>query len=195
MQSKFFAFMSRMKYINRWSLMRNTVTENIAEHSLNVSMIAHCLALIENKLYGGNYNEYKIGMLGVYHETSEVITGDLPTPIKYFSAQMRDSYKAIEKIANDQLIATLPKEFQDDFDAIINADEKEYALVKRADKITAYIKCIEELACGNNEFKKAEKSILAELKTCEEKSVKYFLDVFIPAYKMSLDELGGRDII
>lgn len=174
--------------------MRNTVTENIAEHSLNVSMIAHCLALIENKLYGGNYNEYKIGMLGVYHETSEVITGDLPTPIKYFSEQMRDSYKAIEKIANDQLIATLPKEFQDDFDTIINADEKEYALVKRADKITAYIKCIEELACGNKEFVKAEKSILAELNSCEEKSVKYFLDVFIPAYKMSLDELGGKII-
>ena len=105
MQSKFFAFMSRMKYINRWSLMRNTVTENIAEHSLNVSMIAHCLALIENKLYGGNYNEYKIGMLGVYHETSEVITGDLPTPIKYFSAQ--HSIFVMQFLINYQQFQTL----------------------------------------------------------------------------------------
>ena len=193
MKSKFFAFMSRMKYINRWSLMRNTVVENIAEHSLNVCMIAHCLALIENKLYGGSYNEYKIGMIGAYHETSEVITGDLPTPIKYFSKEMRDSYKAIEKTANDTIIATLPEEFIPDFEPIINADAEEYKLVKCADKLTAYIKCIEETACGNNEFKKAEKILLAEVKELPFKSVKYFLDVFIPAYKDSLDELGGRE--
>lgn len=189
MQSKFFAFMSRMKYINRWSLMRNTTTENIAEHSLNVSMIAHCLALIENKYNGGNYNEYKIGMMGAYHETSEVITGDLPTPIKYFSPEMRDSYKAIEKNANDRIIATLPDDFIADFDSIINADENEYKLVKYADKITAYIKCIEELATNNNEFASAEKSILSQLQEYDSFSVNYFLKVFIPAFKLSLDEL------
>ena len=155
MQSKFFAFMARMKFVNRWSLMRNTTTENIAEHSLNVSMIAHCLALIENKFYGGQYDVFKIGMMGAYHETSEVITGDLPTPIKYFSKEMRDSYKSVEKIANDTLLATLPEELVSDFDELINANEEEYRLVKYADKLTAYIKCIEETACGNTEFRQA----------------------------------------
>ncbi|MBO5223297.1 MAG: 5'-deoxynucleotidase [Clostridia bacterium] len=192
MQSKFFAFMARMKFVNRWSLMRNTTTENIAEHSLNVSMIAHCLALIENKFYGGKYDVFKIGMIGAYHETSEVITGDLPTPIKYFSKEMRDSYKSVEKIANDTLLATLPKDFVADFDELINASEEEYLLVKYADKLTAYIKCIEETACGNSEFKQAGASILLELKSFNSKSVDYFLEVFIPAYSMTLDELGGR---
>ena len=192
MQSKFFAFMARMKFVNRWSLMRNTTTENIAEHSLNVSMIAHCLALIENKFFGGSYNEYKIGMIGAYHETSEVITGDLPTPIKYFSKEMRESYKSVEKIANDTLLATLPPELIEDFDTLINASEEEYKLVKYADKLTAYIKCIEETACGNSEFKQAGKSILAELQSFKSKSVDYFLQVFIPAYSLTLDELGGR---
>ena len=192
MQSKFFAFMARMKFVNRWSLMRNTTTENIAEHSLNVSMIAHCLALIENKFYGGQYDVFKIGMMGAYHETSEVITGDLPTPIKYFSKEMRDSYKSVEKIANDTLLATLPEELVSDFDELINANEEEYRLVKYADKLTAYIKCIEETACGNTEFRQAGKSILSELKSFKSESVNYFLKVFIPAYSMTLDELGGR---
>jgi 5'-deoxynucleotidase len=192
MQSKFFAFMARMKFVNRWSLMRNTTTENIAEHSLNVSMIAHCLAVIENKFFGGQYDAFKIGMMGAYHETSEVITGDLPTPIKYFSKEMRDSYKSVEKIANDTLLATLPQELLVDFDELINANEEDYILVKYADKLTAYIKCIEETACGNSEFKQAGKSILAELKSFKSKSVNYFLEVFIPAFSMTLDELGGR---
>ncbi len=192
MQSKFFAFMARMKYVNRWSLMRNTTTENIAEHSLNVAMIAHCLATIENKFYGGQYDAFKIGMMGAYHETSEVITGDLPTPIKYFSKEMRDSYKSVEKIANDTLLATLPQELLPDFDELINTSEEEYCLVKYADKLTAYIKCIEETTCGNTEFKQAGKSILAELKSFKSNSVNYFLKVFIPAYSMTLDELGGR---
>ncbi len=192
MQSKFFAFMARMKFVNRWSLMRNTTTENIAEHSLNVSMIAHCLALIENKFYGGQYDVFKIGMIGVYHETSEVITGDLPTPIKYFSKEMRDSYKSVEKIANDTLLATLPQEFVVDFDELINADDEEYLLVKYADKLAAYIKCIEETSCGNTEFRQAGESILSELKSFNSGSVNYFLEVFIPAYSMTLDELGGR---
>lgn len=192
MQSKFFAFMARMKFVNRWSLMRNTTTENIAEHSLNVSMIAHCLAVIENKFYGGKYDAFKIGMIGAYHETSEVITGDLPTPIKYFSKEMRDTYKGVEKVANDTLLSTLPKELFSDFDELINAGEEDYKLVKYADKLTAYIKCIEELACGNNEFKQAGKSLLKELKSFNSNSVNYFLEVFIPSYSMTLDELGGR---
>jgi 5'-deoxynucleotidase len=155
-------------------------------------MIAHCLAVIENKFFGGQYDAFKIGMMGAYHETSEVITGDLPTPIKYFSKEMRDSYKSVEKIANDTLLATLPQELLVDFDELINANEEDYILVKYADKLTAYIKCIEETACGNSEFKQAGKSILAELKSFKSKSVNYFLEVFIPAFSMTLDELGGR---
>ena len=190
MESKFFAFMSRMRFIDRWSLMRNTFRENNAEHSLMTAFIAHGLAVIENEKFGGSFDACKIGMIGAYHEASEVITGDMPTPIKYFSPEMRDAYKSVESVARETILSTLPDEFRGDYDEVINATPEEYRLVKYADKLTAYIKCVEETANGNSEFKKAAKSIEKELRAYKSKSVDYFLDTFVPPFALTLDDLS-----
>lgn len=190
MESKFFAFMSRMRFIDRWSLMRNTFRENNAEHSLMTAFIAHGLAVIENEKFGGSFDACKIGMIGAYHEASEVITGDMPTPIKYFSPEMRDAYKSVESVARETILSTLPEEFRGEYDGIINATPEEYRLVKYADKLTAYIKCVEETANGNSEFKKAAKSIEKELLAYKSKSVDYFLDTFVPPFALTLDDLS-----
>lgn len=190
MESKFFAFMSRMRFIDRWSLMRNTFRENNAEHSLMTAFIAHGLAVIENEKFGGSFDACKIGMIGAYHEASEVITGDMPTPIKYFSPEMRDAYKSVESVARETILSTLPEEFRGEYDGIINATTEEYRLVKYADKLTAYIKCVEETANGNSEFKKAAKSIEKELRAYKSKSVDYFLDTFVPPFALTLDDLS-----
>lgn len=190
MESKFFAFMSRMRYIDRWSLMRNTVKENNAEHSLMVCFIAHCLAVIENEFFGGDYDVCKIGMIGAYHEASEVITGDMPTPIKYFSKEIHDAYKSVENVARDKILATLPEKLTGYYDDLINASPDEYKLVKYADKLTAYVKCVEEQATGNSEFKKAAKSIEKELEGYGSRSVDYFMETFVPSFALTLDELS-----
>ena len=190
MESKFFAFMSRMRFIDTWSLMRNTFRENNAEHSLMTAFIAHGLAVIENEKFGGSFDACKIGMIGAYHEASEVITGDMPTPIKYFSPEMRDAYKSVESVARETILSTLPEEFRGEYDGIINATPEEYRLVKYADKLTAYIKCVEETANGNSEFKKAAKSIEKELRAYKSKSVDYFLDTFVPPFALTLDDLS-----
>ncbi len=182
--------MSRMRYIDRWSLMRNTVRENNAEHSLMVSFIAHCLAVIENKMFGGHYDACRIGMIGAYHEASEVITGDMPTPIKYFSVEMRDAYKSVESVARDRILSTLPDILKDEYESIINAPAEDYKLVKYADKLTAYIKCIEETATGNSEFGKARRTIEKELKGYKSKSVDYFMDTFVSSFALTLDDLS-----
>ncbi len=190
MESKFFAFMSRMRFIDRWSLMRNTFRENNAEHSLMTAFIAHGLTVIENEKFGGSFDACKIGMIGAYHEASEVITGDMPTPIKYFSPEMRDAYKSVESVARETILSTLPEEFRGEYDGIINATPEEYRLVKYADKLTAYIKCVEETANGNSEFKKAAKTIEKELRAYKSKSVDYFLDTFVPPFALTLDDLS-----
>ncbi len=190
MESKFFAFMSRMRFIDRWSLMRNTFRENNAEHSLMTAFIAHGLAIIENEKFGGSFDACKIGMIGAYHEASEVITGDMPTPIKYFSPEMRDAYKSVESVARETILSTLPEEFRGEYDGIINATPEEYRLVKYADKLTAYIKCVEETSNGNSEFKKAAKTIEKELRAYKSKSVDYFLDTFVPPFALTLDDLS-----
>lgn len=182
--------MSRMRFIDRWSLMRNTFRENNAEHSLMTAFIAHGLAVIENEKFGGSFDACKIGMIGAYHEASEVITGDMPTPIKYFSPEMRDAYKSVESVARETILSTLPEEFRGEYDGIINATQEEYRLVKYADKLTAYIKCVEETANGNSEFKKAAKSIEKELRAYKSKSVDYFLDTFVPPFALTLDDLS-----
>lgn len=193
MTSRFFAFLSRMKYIDRWGLMRCTTKENVAEHSLFATWVAHALAVIENKYFGGAFDPCKIGMIAAYHETGEVITGDMPTPIKYFSPEINAAYKKVEKVAEDRILATLPSDLTEDFAALVQPSGEEKRLVKYADKLTAYIKCVEEIACGNAEFKKASESIYRELKGFGSKSVDYFLDTFVEAYKLSLDELSVAD--
>ena len=188
---KFFAYLNRMKYIKRWSLMRSVREENIMEHSQQVSVIAHALALITNKIFGGNADVNKIVLLSQYHEVGEVITGDLPTPIKYFNPEIKTAYKDLEKGACKRILSMLPEELKGEYSQYILPDEntEEYRIVKYADRIAAYLKCTEEVKAGNAEFKKAKNSIGTELKNCGDPAVAYYLKEFAPAYELSLDEL------
>lgn len=173
--------------------MRNTREENIQEHSLQTAMIAHALAVIKNTFFGGNVDAAHVMTLAVYHEAGEVITGDLATPIKYFNPAIKKAYKEIEHIAEIKLVGMLPKELAGEFEKLIlkREDDKEaYALIKAADKICAYLKCVEELSTGNLEFKKAETAILKAIKKIDMLEVKYFMDTFVPSFKLTLDELN-----
>ncbi len=188
----FFAYMARMKLIRRWSLMKSVTDENIAEHSAQVAQIAHALAVIKNRLYGGNLNADHVAVIALYHETSEVLTGDLPTPIKYYNPDIRNAYKDIEGIANEKLIGMLPPELEPDYREIIEhvPDSYEYMLVKAADKISAYIKCVEELRSGNREFAKAEQTLAKEVQNYfRYEEVAYFCNHFLDAFRKTLDEL------
>lgn len=187
---KFFAYLNRMKYINRWSLMRSTVTENIMEHSQQVAVVAHALATISNVYFGGNLDANSIAVKALFHETSEVLTGDLPTPIKYYNAEIRDAYKALEQYSNDKLLLLLPEELRAEYDKIVNAPKDvEHKFVKYADKICAYLKCIDEVNMGNAEFRQAKKSIAAEIAAFGSPEVDYFMDNFVHAFELTLDEL------
>ncbi len=191
MTSKFFAFLGRMKLIDRWALMRNTSVEDVAQHTMQVAMIAHALCMIENTLFGGDYDADRAAVLALYHESAEVVTGDLPTPVKYYDDDINRAYKNIEHRAEQKLIDTLPEELKSAFAPFVKPDknDREYVFVKRADKMSALVKCVEELAVGNNEFKNAYDATVKSLNEVSEKSVKYFLETFIPAYSMSLDYL------
>jgi len=191
MTSKFFAFLGRMKLIDRWALMRNTSVEDVAQHTMQVAMIAHALCVIENTLFGGDYDADRAAVLALYHESAEVVTGDLPTPVKYYDDDINRAYKNIEHRAEQKLIDTLPEELKSAFAPFVKPDknDREYVFVKRADKMSALVKCVEELAVGNNEFKNAYDATVKGLNEVSEKSVKYFLETFIPAYSMSLDYL------
>ena len=188
---KFFAYLNRMKNIKRWSLMRSVREENIMEHSQQVAVIAHALALINNKIFGGNINITDTVLLAQYHEVGEVITGDLPTPIKYFNPEIKNAYKDLEKNACERILGMLPESLTEDYRKYVVPDENsaEYKLVKYADRLSAYLKCVEEVSAGNSEFKKALKSIEKELKNSDSKEVEYYMREFVPAYSLSLDEL------
>lgn len=188
---KFFAYLSRMKEIKRWALMRSVREENIMEHSQQVAVLAHALALITNKKFGGSVDVNKVVLLAQYHEVSEVITGDLPTPIKYFNPEIKNAYKDLEKNASKRILSMLPEELQEEYEQYIlpNTDTEEYKIVKLADRLSAYIKCLEELKFGNKEFKKAKTSIEQELKNSNNKAVNYYLKEFAPAHELTLDEL------
>ena len=188
----FFAYMSRMKLIRRWSLMKAADEENVAEHSAQVAQMAHALALIANRYYGADINADRITTLALYHESSEVITGDLPTPIKYYNPQIRTAYKDIEEIANRKLLGMLPEDLAMDYAPIIDQDigTHEKRLIKAADKLSAYVKCVEELKRGNREFAKAATALKQEVKSYFDlPEVKYFYDNFLPAFSKTLDEL------
>lgn len=192
MQYNFFAYMARMKLIRRWGLMKSMITENIAEHSAQVAQIAHAMALIKNRKFGGNVNVDRIATIALYHETSEVLTGDLPTPIKYYNSEIKKSYKNIEKMANESLIAMLPEEFRDDYREIIeiDTDSYEYMIVKAADKIAAYIKCVEETRIGNKEFTKAKHTLKREIEAyCKYEEVEWFCTTYLDSFSLTLDEL------
>ena len=186
---KFFAFLDRMKYINRWSLMHSTKTENIAEHSAQVAHIAHALATISKLYFDGKVDANSVAVKALFHETSEVLTGDLPTPIKYFNPAISSAYKDLEAQSNQKLLSHLPVEMQKVYTPILMTKDEEYKFVKYADKISALIKCIDELKLSNKEFAKAQQSILAEIKAFKSPEVDYFMDNFVSAYRLSLDEL------
>ncbi|HBS59156.1 MAG: 5'-deoxynucleotidase [Bacillota bacterium] len=191
--SHFFAFLARMKFIQRWGLMRNTTKENIQEHSLQVAMIAHSLAVIRNSCFDGKVDAARAALLGMYHEVTEVFTGDLPTPVKYFNPQIKVVYKDIEDMARTKMYDMLPGELQAGFRNLLHKRAEDAALwelVKAADKISAYLKCAEELKAGNREFAVASKMTGQELAENKLPEVKYFLEVFAPSFSLSLDELN-----
>lgn len=190
--SHFFAYLSRMRFIRRWNVMRNTQSENIQEHSLQVAMIAHALCRIKNRLFCGTVDEGRVLALSIYHEASEVITGDLSTPIKYFNPQIRDAYKSVEKIAAQTLLSMLPEQFRPDYEALLLPDEQqeEWQIVKAADRICAYLKCVEEMKAGNREFEKAQANIKSAIDNLKRPEVAYFMEQFAPSFSLSLDELN-----
>lgn len=189
MSSHFYSMMSRMKNIQRWGLMRNTRPENLSEHTLDVAFIAHALAIIRNRRFGGNVDQNAVAVAAMFHDTSEIITGDMPTPIKYYNADIKNVYKEIEGIAEKRLIGLLPEDLRDDFAPVYNPDSEIQSLVKAADKISALIKCIEERNSGNLEFASAEKSTLTSIKEMNIPEANVFLDEFISSYSLTLDEL------
>ena len=193
MRYDFYAYLDRMKYIRRWQLMRSQRDENIMEHSQSVAMLAHALAVIRNKVFGGNVNVEKTVLYAMYHEISEVLTGDLPTPIKYYNHSIRNAYKDLERSAAERMAGMLPEELKGELSPWILADEdtEEYKLVKAADRLSAYVKCLEELRGGNGEFEKAKKSIEDDLRSRKMPEVEYFFEHFIPSFVLTLDELEG----
>ncbi len=188
MQNHFYAMMSRMKNIYRWGLMRNTRPENLSEHSLEVAQIAHALAIINNTRLGGNADPNAVAVSAMYHDTTEIITGDMPTPIKYYNCDIKKVYKQIEKVAEERLIEKLPDDFKDVFSKIYNPDSDTARLVKAADKISALIKCIEEGNMGNKEFATAEKSTRKAITALACREADIFMDEFLESFYLSLDE-------
>lgn len=191
MAYNFYAFLDRMKYIRRWALMRSSQEENIMEHSQQVAMFAHALAVIDTDVFKHSPDMLKTVLFALYHESSEVMTGDLPTPIKYYNPAIRGAYRQIEDCATDKLLSMLPDELQGGIAPYVkpDADSYEYKLVKAADKLSAYVKCLEELKAGNAEFKKAKESIEHELKEKKMPCVDYFMEKFIPGFSLTLDEM------
>ena len=191
MAYSFFAYVSRLKLINRWSLMRNTQPENDAEHSLQVAMIAHAIAVIGRDRYSREVNPEHVLTLAVYHDATEVMTGDLPTPVKYYSEDLRGAYHHLEDLSADRLLALLPAEMRSAFEPCLK-QEKGYDrdIVKAADKISAYIKCLEEQRAGNREFDYAAENIRQALEKKGYPEVRDFLEDFLPAFSMTLDELN-----
>ena len=192
MKENFFAYISRMRYIGRWSLMRNSLPENIQEHSHMVAVLAHALGVIRRDIFHVPCNPDEAATVALFHDSSEILTGDLPTPIKYHSNEIRDAYKQVEDLACHQLLNTLPTELRPAYEELLIGETQAelHDLVKAADKLSAYVKCIEERKAGNNEFLSAEKQSRRALEKSGLPEVDYFLTHFIPAFEKDLDELG-----
>ena len=191
--SHLFAYLARMKFIKRWGLMHTTYPESIQEHSHRVAVIAHTLATIRNRLFGGRVDPARAAVLALYHDASEVLTGDLPAPVKYFNPDIRGAYREIETAANQRLLAMVPDALREDYRALFVAaagDRDAWELVKAADKLCAYLKCVEEVAAGNREFSRAEQSLRTTVEASALPEVRYFLTEFAPSLKLSLDELA-----
>ncbi len=192
MSSSFMAMMSRMKYISRWALMRNTRQESLSEHTLETTMIAHLLCEIRNNRLGGNIDTGKVVLLALYHDAGEIITGDMPTPVKYHSDEMRQAYKQVELMASEALTKKLPEDLRGIYEPLLyeRGTEEENRIVKASDKLSALIKCIEERTAGNSEFRVAEKTTLDSIKAMNMEEVEIFIKEFLPDYYLTLDEQG-----
>ena len=190
MKSHFFAYVSRMRFIQRWALMRNTAPENVQEHSHQVAVLAHALAVIRNEKFGGTVDPGAVAVAALYHDASEILTGDMPTPIKYDNPAIRKAYKDVEAVAEGKLLAMLPEELQAVYAPILTPTDPEVIrLVKAADKLSAYIKCVEELKAGNNEFRQAAAQTAAAMDAMRLPELDYFREHFLPSYSLTLDEL------
>jgi 5'-deoxynucleotidase len=190
--SHFFAYLFRMKFIRRWGLMYSTYPENVQEHSLRVAQIAHALAEIRNRLYGGQVNAERAAVLALYHDASEVLTGDLPTPVKYFNPDIAVAYRAIEKIAREKLVSMVPPPLREVYRPYFESQESDeplWVLVHAADKICGYLKSLEEISTGNAEFVQAEKALRAGIEEMALPEVRYFMDTFVASFRLTLDEL------
>ena len=191
MSSRFFAIVSRMKYINRWGLMRNTLNENISEHSLETAIIVHLLCVLRNKRFGGNVNPERAALLAVYHDATEILTGDLPTPVKYYNPDIKAAYSAVEESAKKQLLSYLPDDIRDEYEPLLGKTEEEaelWKIVKAADKISALIKCVEETEMGNKDFSDALKATYQAVEEMNLPEANVFLCEFLPSYRLTLDE-------
>ena len=184
----FFAMMSRLKYINRWALMRNSREENLSEHSLEVAMIAHSLCVIGNKRFGKSLNADRAALIGMYHDATEIITGDMPTPVKYFNSSIKNTYKEIEHTACEKILSLLPEDLREEYEDIFIPSENYSYEKKAADKISAYIKCVDEKRACNNEFLQAEKATIKAVRELNLEEAEVFMREFMPAYSKTLDE-------
>ena len=195
MSSNFFAYLSRMRLIRRWSLMQNTSPENLQEHSYQVALFAHALATIGMVKFGRTYDPERAAFLALLHDAAEVITGDMPTPVKYYDDNMRTAYKGIEAAANRRLLSFLPEEFHDAYRAAlipVSQDAESWRLVGAADKLCAWVKCVEERRGGNREFLLAEEGLRRKLDSLHMAEVDYFIENFAPGFSLTLDELGEQ---
>ena len=190
MKSHFFAYISRMRFIQRWALMRNTAPENVQEHSHQVAVLAHALAVIRNEKFGGHVDPGAVAVAALYHDASEILTGDMPTPIKYDNPAIQEAYKDVEKMAEQKLLGMLPSELREVYAPILTVpDEETRCLVKAADKLSAHIKCLEELKAGNLEFRQAAEQTRRALEGYGLPEVTYFIDTFLESFTLTLDEL------
>ena len=191
MSYHFYPMIARMRYIDRWGLMRNTQVENIQEHSHMVAVLAHALAVIQNKYFGGQVDPGAVAVAALYHDASEIITGDMPTPIKYDNPEIRAAYQAVESVAEQKLLSMLPEDLRGEYEEIITIPDPEIkTLVKAADKLSAYLKCVEELKAGNLEFKKAKEQTYQALCTSPIPALSYFMEHFLAGFELTLDELS-----
>ena len=190
MKSHFFAYISRMRYIPRWALMRNSFSENVQEHSHMVAVLAHALAVIRNEVFDGDVDAGQVAVYALYHDATEIITGDMPTPIKYYNPEIKASYRKVESVAADKLISLLPHELRASYRPILRSDNAElHRIVKAADKLSAHIKCLEELKAGNLEFKRAAEQTRAALKEMHLPELDWFMEHCMDSFSMTLDEL------
>ncbi len=189
MSRNFYAVLSRMKYIDRWALMRNTREENLSEHSYETAVLAHALATLTNRRFGGRVDAGRCVLLALYHDASEILTGDMPTPVKYYNPAIRDAYKQVEAVAADKLLSMLPEDLREEYRPLFGeAADMEHRLVKAADKLSALIKCVEEERMGNREFSKARQATFEAVRALGLPAADCFLDEFLPAYELTLDE-------